>query len=159
MIGDADVLPRQHDIPGNLRPGPDQAVLAVRPPALLAEPEAVPAILAQGLARRVQRQPPSERLTRRQPPLFLCLGQGSPAEHLALRPLSRPVRGAGDLVQPLAAGAETAVDEPPGAQAVQRRPVVVKMLGLPAHRLLPIQAEPAQVLQDGPSWRTWAGSA
>ena len=63
--------------------------------------------------------------------------------------IARPVGRAIDLAGDVGARAETGVEEAPAGQILQRAGVIGEMFGLAAHRLLPDDAQPGQVLENG----------
>ena len=50
-----------------------------------------------------------------------------------------------DVIQDLPAGAEAAIDEAAGLEAIQGGLVVCEVLGLPANRCFPGKAKPGEV--------------
>ncbi len=117
-------------------------LLAVWTRAPLDEAKRVPG-RAQPQPRGGQRQSPCERLAGGQPRGFLALRQGRAGiDGFAL------VRRSADIVQKLAPGLEAAIDQAPGAQPLQGVRVVGQVVGLPADRPFPLQAQPGQVVED-----------
>ena len=57
--------------------------------------------------------------------------------------------GPRDLDLDLAPGAEARIEQPRCVEPAERRAVIVEMLGLATDRPVPIEAEPAQILDDG----------
>src|SRR5262249_71764 len=56
--------------------------------------------------------------------------------------------GALDLGLDLPPAAEAGIEHPAGGELIQPLAIVGEVLGLPAHRLLPLEAEPGEILLD-----------
>ena len=100
-------------------------------------------INAQVFTRGIDRQPPGEGLELGQPAVFL-VGMDRPAAERR----DRTVRRAQRVLGQVPAGLEAAIDQAPRLQLLQRGLVVRQMLGLPAHRLFPGQAQPGEVVEN-----------
>ncbi len=136
VIGDAQILARQDHVAGPPRVGGDLAL------ARLDEGQAVKS--AQSALGGADRQPPGERLARVQPPRLFGLAQRfAEIGRLGL------VRRLADSRGHLGPGLEAAVQQAGLGQPGQRRRVAVQPPRLDDHRLVPDEAQPGQVLEDG----------
>ena len=136
VVAGRRVLPRQHHVAEDFRPGLDPAALAILPGERAGYPGGTRGVEAERVA-----------LPGRDP--FACVG--APAAGSGIDRTVRPVRrraGARDLRPDLRAGAETGVDQPEPVEGGQRRRVVVHMLGLAPDSRLPAEAEPVEVFVD-----------
>ncbi len=138
MIGDADILARQHHVARRAGPDIDRAALAGWPLAGLDETQR-----AGDRPSPPQGPAPGERLAGGQPGRLLCRWQ--PHAAVALR---RAVRGAQHDLGDLLAGGEAAIDQPCRAQLLERGEIVGHMFRLAQHRRLPIEAKPGEILVD-----------
>ena len=142
VIGDADILAGQDHVAAQLGPGGDQAVLATSGPwpssrkVRVSNPH-------ERFAGRVEGQAPGEGFSSGEASGLLVGGEGTAAEHL-----HGAVGGAGHGLGHLLAGAEAAIGEAAGGQAVEGALVVGQVVGLAEDGSLPLEAQPGEVLDE-----------
>ncbi|MNE12638.1 hypothetical protein D3C80_1054430 [compost metagenome] len=144
MIGGPGVLARQHHVAGRFRFGADQAGLAFGAFALLDKGKRVPGLFAQGLARPVQRQPPGIGAALSQQAGFFLRRVGTGPDGLG-----GTVRGVADGVEDFLPCAEATIEQAVRVQGLDDSGVVGQVIRLAAHRRLPVETEPGEVLKNG----------
>src|SRR5690242_15488494 len=76
---------------------------------------------------------------------------GAGIERALRAPAWRTLRGAdsgGDLRLDLLAAAEAGIEQAAGGEGIEGRAIVASVIGLPAHRRLPLKPQPGKVLED-----------
>ena len=132
MIGGGRILAREHDVAESLRLGGDIARLGVMPRQRAGERR-----------RIVHRQPPGVRLLGHPPRALDRIEMAARARiDRALRPVRRGGRH-GDI----GTRAEAGVEQSRGAQRTERGAIGIEPARLADRRLVPVQLEPAQVLE------------